>query len=339
MKFSVVMTLFNGEAILAGALDSLLAQDFADWEAVLVDDGSTDGSVRLAEEYAKRDARIRLVRQPNGGVSVARNHGMDEARGEYVAWLDQDDAYVADALSHVAALIDAHPACSCFQFPYQELSQSGGEDVPRVSRAYSLYGDRECSGAEAFDILFSRIDTAGINWQPWRFVWRRDSLPRFRPGVIHEDIDVLPLHVARQDRVFIAKKPFYRYRPPRDSSASGSFTPRRVRDILDVTAHVYADLGAAPLPDRVKRGFESMLAVNLFGYYLATPGFAEPDRTELLDAFAARPKWLTAIRWPPKTAWLKRLLVRTLGVRNTARLVGWLTSYRGFHSHTRGSRK
>ena len=76
----------------------------------------------------------------------------------------------------------------------------------------------------------------------------------------------------------------------------------------------------------------STLACNLFGFYLATPGFSEPDRTELLNAFAAHPEWLRAIDWPPRTAWLKRLLLRVLGVRLTARLVGRLTGYRGFHA-------
>ena len=329
MKFSVVMPVFNGAAYLSGALDSLLAQDFDDWEAVVVDDGSTDDSARIVEDYVLRDGRIRLVRQKNGGAAAARNRGMDEARGEWIAWLDEDDAYVPGALSTVAALADAYPACSCLQFPYLEMSD--GDDKLRGSRAYRLCGGREYSGVEAFDVLFARTDTAGMNWQPWRFVWRRDALPRFRTGVIHEDIDVLPLHMAGLGQVFIAADPFYRYRPAHAGAATATFTPRRVRDILDVTSHVTAVLASAQLPERVKRGFRSMLAVNLFGFYLATPGFAEPDRTTLLDAFAAHPDWLTSISWPAKTAWIKRILLRTLGVRNAARLVGWLTSYRGFH--------
>ena len=171
-----------------------------------------------------------------------------------------------------------------------------------------------------------------MNWQPWRFVYRRDSRPRFRVGVIHEDVDVLPLQLAGFNRVFIAKEPLYAYLPARAGAATETFTPRRVRDILDVTAHAYAQLDAAGLPADVRRGFASTLACNLFGFYLATPGFPEPDRSELLDAFAAHPEWLRAIDWPPRTAWLKRLLLRVLGVRLAARLVGRLTGYRGFHA-------
>ncbi|MCL2105497.1 MAG: glycosyltransferase [Oscillospiraceae bacterium] len=87
----------------------MLAQSCPDWELILVDDGSTDGSGRAADEYARRDARIRVIHQPNGGLSAARNAGMAIARGEYIGFLDADDtldpAFVRTMLD--AALVDS----------------------------------------------------------------------------------------------------------------------------------------------------------------------------------------------------------------------------------------
>jgi len=331
VKLSFVIPVFNGADHLESAVESLLTQDFADWEAIVIDDGSTDATAEVAGRLACRDARVRVVRQKNGGVSVARNRGLDEARGEWIAWLDADDAYVPGALSHIAAIADANPDCQCLQFPYLE-TQPDGSASPRVPPAYSCFGGRAYPGAEAFDILFARRNVGGMNWQPWRFVYRRDSLPRFRAGVIHEDMDVLPLHLARLAHVFIAQEPFYAYLPARAGAATETFTPRRVRDILDVTAHVYSDLATAGLPSVTERGFRSTLACNLFGFYLATPSFNEPDRSELLAAFVGHADWLRAIDWPPRTAWLKRLLLHVPGVRATAVIVGALTRYRGFHA-------
>lgn len=325
MTFSVVIPVYNGEAHLADALRCLTAQDFTDWEAVVVDDGSTDGTARVAADFAVRDPRIRLIRQENAGVSVARNRGADAARGDWIVWLDADDAYVPGALSVLAATAAAHPSCTCLQFPYREIVP-GGADVPRGSPAYARFGGTEHPGPAAFDLLFARRDTGGQNWQPWRFVFRRAAMPRFRAGRIHEDVDVLPLALAAQPRVYLAQDALYRYRPARAGAATAAFTPRRVRDILEVTGHVYGDLARAALPARMTRGFRALLAFNLFGYYLATPGFDEPARTELLAAFAAHRAWLTAIDRPVRTAWLKRLLLRTLGVRTTARLVHRLAS-------------
>ena len=331
MKMSVVIPVYNGEMHLADAVKCLQGQDFTDWEAVIVDDGSTDATPQIADGLARHDNRIRVLHQSNGGVSVARNHGLDEARGDWIVWLDADDAYVPGALRRIVDLTDSNADCNCLQFPYLEILPDGSLD-PCVPPAYSAFGGKSYSGREAFDILFARKNVGGMNWQPWRFVYRHDSLPRFRTGVIHEDMDVLPLQPAGFERVYIAKEPLYAYLPARAGAATETFTPRRVRDILDVTAHVYAQLDAASLPAVVRRGFTSTLACNLFGFFLATPGFPEPDRTELLDAFAAHPEWLRAIDWPPRTAWLKRLLLRVLGVRLTARLVGRLTGYHGFHA-------
>ena len=331
MKITFVIPIYNTAATLRNAVASLQSQDFTDWEAVIVDDGSTDTSPFVADALAGEDCRIRVVHQTNGGVSVARNRGMDEARGDWIAWLDADDAYIPGALRRMSELIDANSDCQCLQFPYLEMQQDGSTK-PRIPPAYSLHGGRSFAGPEAFDILFARDGAESMNWQPWRFVYRRDSLPRFRAGKIHEDVDALPLHLAGLSGVFISKDPLYAYLPARAGAATVAFTPRRVRDILDVTDNVYAHLEKSGLSDKVKRGFASTLACNLFGYYIATPGFGEPDRSELLAAFAGHPDWLRAIAWPPRTAWLKRLLMNTLGIRLTAVLVNRLTSGHGLHS-------
>jgi len=96
---TVVVPVYNVAGYLRAALDSLLAQTVCDWTAVCVDDGSTDGSGRILDEYAVRDARIVVVHQPNGGVSAARNAGLDRATGEFVAFLDPDDVVAPDWLA------------------------------------------------------------------------------------------------------------------------------------------------------------------------------------------------------------------------------------------------
>ena len=88
---SIVIPVYNTGKYLRRGLDSLLAQTCGDWEAVCIDDGSTDGSAAVLEEYAARDARFRVLRQENSGVSAARNRGIQEARGEWVTFLDADD--------------------------------------------------------------------------------------------------------------------------------------------------------------------------------------------------------------------------------------------------------
>lgn len=104
-KISVIVPVYNTARYLARCLDSIAAQTFADWECICVDDGSTDESGAMLDAYARRDARFRVIHQENGGVSRARNAGLDAARGEWIGFVDSDDWVEPEtfALAHEAA--------------------------------------------------------------------------------------------------------------------------------------------------------------------------------------------------------------------------------------------
>lgn len=90
-KVSIIVPIYNVKKYLPRALDSILSQTNTNWEAILVDDGSTDGSRYIAEEYAEKDHRFKIVYKENGGLSDARNSGMKHVTGEYLLFLDADD--------------------------------------------------------------------------------------------------------------------------------------------------------------------------------------------------------------------------------------------------------
>lgn len=104
---SVVIPAYNAEKYIGETLGSLRAQTLTDWEALIVDDGSTDATARLAAQAAAEDARFRLLRQENAGVSAARNHGLREAQGTYVLFLDSDDTLTADSLRAFCKALDS----------------------------------------------------------------------------------------------------------------------------------------------------------------------------------------------------------------------------------------
>ena len=125
MKFSVIIPLYNKAPYIRKALESVFAQTYTDYELIIVDDGSTDGSAEIAEAFLQTPAsRLiassphRLIRQANSGVSAARNAGVAQAQGEYLAFLDADDWWEPTYLERMAQLIEDYPEAGLYACNY-----------------------------------------------------------------------------------------------------------------------------------------------------------------------------------------------------------------------------
>jgi len=110
-KVSVAMPVYNAAIYLAQAVESILSQTFADFEFIIINDGSTDESQRMLETYAARDSRVRLISRPNTGLTKALNESVTLARGIYYARMDADDISFPDRLREQVAYLDANPDC------------------------------------------------------------------------------------------------------------------------------------------------------------------------------------------------------------------------------------
>lgn len=135
---SVVIPLYNKEKQIAYTLQSVFEQTFQDFEIVAVDDGSTDNSVEEVEKFD--DSRIRLIHQTNAGVSAARNRGIEEARGELIAFLDADDEWMPEYLATQYGLYQKYPECSVYACNY-EFRDSEGKVTPTIIRKLPFEGE------------------------------------------------------------------------------------------------------------------------------------------------------------------------------------------------------
>lgn len=125
---SVIVPVYNAERFIEEAMDSVAAQSYPHWELLLVEDGSSDGTVSVIEEYIRRngEARIRLIRQPgNLGAARARNRGLQEAAGRYIAYLDADDLWVPEKLEKELAFMAQKDAAFAFT-GYEFVDEDGG---------------------------------------------------------------------------------------------------------------------------------------------------------------------------------------------------------------------
>lgn len=238
---SVIVPVYNVETYLPACLDSLRAQTFADFEALLIDDGSQDTSGEICERYEKEDARFRVIHQPNGGVSVARNTGLDHATGEYIVWVDSDDFIEKNAFEVLYNTITAERA-QILGFGYASvwgdsvvLHKGGGERL--------VYNGRSA----VFGALFSRK----VVYYLWDKIYKRtlfDGL-RFPVGKFAEDAFIIPEVFARADKFVLIPDQFYYYRM-RAGSITHMLNNENVREWIDATKPL-VDLARREFPEHV----------------------------------------------------------------------------------------
>jgi glycosyltransferase involved in cell wall biosynthesis len=147
--FSIVMPLYNHARYVEQALASVVAQTRTDWELLVVDDGSTDGSGQIADRFASRDRRITVTHQANAGPAMARHVAHGLAAGHWIAYLDSDDIWFPEALAHYAAYISAHPEVS-FLFGYAHRLNDDSTITEHTGESLG----QPASTADLFDRMF-----------------------------------------------------------------------------------------------------------------------------------------------------------------------------------------
>ncbi len=222
---SVIIPAYNAQRYLRQALDSVLSQCGVEIEVVVVDDGSTDATSDIAAEYVSRDLRVKLLRGENRGLGAARNRGVDASAGEWVTFLDSDDALFPDAL---ASLLSATGSTGC------DIASG------RIVRGREMDACcRQKGGAEAVDageaVAMTLYQNKRMEPSACGKLYRRSifETERFAEGLWYEDLDFFYRAYFAAGRIAVADVPVYFYRCNPEGFLS-SFTPGRL-DVLKVT--------------------------------------------------------------------------------------------------------
>lgn len=199
VKLSIIIPVYRTEATLERCLKSVTGQTFSDFEVILVDDGSPDGSPQQCDRWALRDQRIHVIHKPNGGLSDARNAGLELAQGDYVTFVDSDD-YIApntyEAVIPIATQCDMveFPIFQHYDTPRQQLFLPG-EHVYDQAADYWLNG-YAYKHSYACNKIYRRSLFQGI---------------RFPVGRVFEDMATLPLLVQKAGRIITTDEGCYYY--------------------------------------------------------------------------------------------------------------------------------
>jgi len=142
MKLSIIIPVYRTEATLDRCLESVMAQSFRDIEVILIDDGSPDKCPQLCDEWARKDSRIRVVHKTNGGLSDARNAGIDLATGDYLTFVDSDDYLGTETLLPLMQRLEAHTDYDLLEYPIEEFYGSRKHRTLRFPKE-AVYTDME----------------------------------------------------------------------------------------------------------------------------------------------------------------------------------------------------
>ena len=252
---SVIIPVYNAGALLCKSLDSLLNQTFRNWEAICVDDGSIDGSGDKLDEYAARDPRIKVVHQPNGGVSSARNCGLEHASAPYVTMLDADDYFAPTALKQLYSCMQTHD-CDIVCCTMRKVFPDGHTEVEQTRFGCGLH-----KAAPADIYRFSMRS-------PWCKLYKRSIIEqgknRFPLGIPICEDDVFVVSYWYHVRSFyMLAEPLYNYVQSESSVlkklGAGTLPIDFYLATLDVPILIYRYIQSQGASDKLSRVWATLL--------------------------------------------------------------------------------
>lgn len=228
MRLSIVIPVYNVEKYLERCIKSCISQgvDNNDYELIIVNDGSTDNSLHIAERFADSTPNITLISQPNGGLSAARNKGLSIAKGEYIWFIDSDDWIAKDSIATIIKVIDD---CSPTIMMFYGANVKSDDETCAVKRL-----SQEIRGKYTGHDLFNNY-----KWEtcvPF-YVYNREYLINgkfcFMTGIYHEDNEFTPRILTLTDNIYVISKTlYYVYQNP--NSITRTVNSKKAYDLITV---------------------------------------------------------------------------------------------------------
>ncbi|QOZ88645.1 glycosyltransferase [Streptococcus suis] len=240
---SIIVPVYNVENYLDECIQTVLAQTYSNWELLLINDGSTDSSGTICDDYAKGDERIRVVHKNNGGLSDARNAGINNCTGEYITFLDSDDGIREDfletclttAIQHDVDIVIGHFFIwdENQQTFYYFVEQSQKDTIELIS---------------AQEALNRQVVWKNFNTAPFVVAWGKVfkatlfNTIRFPKGKVFEDEYTIHKALLKSDSVALINKEFYMYRRHGNSIMTSDFSLSKVLNNIEALEERIVDL-------------------------------------------------------------------------------------------------
>lgn len=259
-KISVVVPIYNVELFLERCLDSLIRQSYRNLELILINDGSTDKSGEICEIYKKRDNRIKVVHKNNGGLSEARNVGIDHATGDYIAFIDSDDWIHEEYFSILYNILQktrSNIAVCDFLKVYE--SNNLDYEIKDLDCSVQIFSRNEALNALAGDLYVQMVIACGKLYERSLF-----EEIRFPLGKLHEDEFVTYKLFANSEKIVYTSLKIYYYWQRSDSIMGQKFTLKSRTDAFDAFYEKIVFYNDEGLEDAKNKLLKSLLSIYIY---------------------------------------------------------------------------
>lgn len=317
MKVSFILPIYNVEKYLSECVESILSQTYKDFEILLVDDGSPDNCPALCDEWAGRDSRIKALHKPNGGLSDARNYGLERAMGEYVIFVDSDDFWIGkDSLEKLMDVVVAHPECDFISFNCLYYYQNEATYSKWVA-----YDEKLAVPTDKDTAMRSLVASGTLPMSACLKVISRKSLSdmelHFIKGIISEDVPWFIDLLEGSKKCMFVNQYIYAYRQNVQGSITASGSPKSAKDLFTIVKNEVKKMDSRSFSKEAKEALYSFLAYEFCILLTMTPNMTKAERQELLSY-----KWLLKYTVNPKVR-KAELVNRLFGIKVTE----WVLKY------------
>lgn len=320
MKYSFIIPVYKVEKYLSKCVDSILEQTYRDFEILLVDDGSPDGSPMLCDEYANRDNRVKVLHQQNQGLGAARNNGLRQAIGEYVIFVDSDDFWGEEGcLQKIDERIFAtKDGVELLFFNVSYYNDTTGNIIPWVK--LPVLNECSCGNEEAFRRL---VESGTVPMSAWSKVIKRSVLTEngiiFPSGIYGEDIPWFINLMEAVKSVSFMNEYIYNYRQSVTSSITNINQPKHVRDMKYIIESEIKKLDSRRLTLEGKKSVEAFLAYN-YCILMSQYDYTEKAEKAAYWQFMQEYEYLLNNITHPKVKSVFKIF-KIMGLKNTCRIL------------------
>ena len=321
MILSVIVPVYNTEAYLEKCVNSLLDQDLPkeDYEIILIDDGSTDSSGSLCDVFVSAHDNIRVIHQPNRGLSAARNTGIALAKGKYIQFVDSDD-YLNPNVLHGIVLALESKNLDILRINYQNVNSAGEVIEPnKHKKPFVDYSECICDG---LTFLNERLGYACYAVQ---FVIRASILQRegnfFKEGIVYEDVEWTPRILLQVRRIASSPTMVYNYLLRQDSISRNINLEKR-RKALSDRFSILSDLSSCKSGVNDSRWFEGMIAQISLGIIMETSRYFYSERGRIFNSLKEKQVFPLSYYHSTSTA-KKKLFLANLSPYLLCALLNW----------------